>query len=235
MVWQDDANRLCDEVQRLVALVQTHRPPFDAPHAAYQAAMAQICDQDVGPIHDLMTQLKDLFPRADPGPRPIPEPPQLQGVAVTYSGHGNARDVYLGLDADMVQWGPHDSLELRAPANGRVELYQFPTPLDTFQAMDATTRARHRALFRDWICMVPAAWTPANTLLAGEDAWWVAPATATALGQQVMNVPVFWYDTPAPSRLGLVRALWFGHARNGARTGGVLQGEVFGLSGASGI
>src|SRR3954447_22548656 len=56
---------------------------------------------------------------------PADETTALQGVAVTYPGHGEARDIYLGQTDEEVQWGPHDSWPLLAPTDGRVELYDF--------------------------------------------------------------------------------------------------------------
>lgn len=78
--WARAIRDIAAEVQRLVRVAQQHRPPYDAPYMTYQAAMAQILDHDIGPIHDYMEQVVALLPKAPspppptPGPAPTPPP-----------------------------------------------------------------------------------------------------------------------------------------------------------------
>lgn len=139
----------------------------------------------------------------------------LLGAGGTYPGHGLARDCYLGSTDDEVQWGPHHNWELRAPAAGTVTLYRFTTPLKTLNATSDEYQKAYRALFRKWVCISP----------------WPAGGRP-----QIMNVVVFVPDAPLPSPGGPpLRALWFGHVRDDVRTGRVARGDLFALSGASGI
>ena len=112
----------------------------------------------------------------------------LKGVAVTYLGHGQARDVYHGHTDQEVQWGRHDQWPLIAPSAGRVERYDFGTPLMGVAAEDPEYAQRHRDLFDGWVCMVPP-----DTGLVG-------------LGGQTMHVAVFWPDQPLQTSGGPLRA-----------------------------
>jgi hypothetical protein len=145
----------------------------------------------------------------------------LLGVYGTYGPeHGLARDTYLGYSDEEVQWGPHDSIPLIAPTSGTVTLYQFPTPLGVLETMSAGYQKAHHDLFDGWVCQIPI------------DKYNASNVNPLA---QVMNVAVFVPDTPISSSRGVIRALWFGHIRNGTRQGHMNAGDKFGESGASGI
>ena len=140
----------------------------------------------------------------------------LDGVAVTYGGHGFARDAYLGHTDEEVAWGPHDSWPLIAPSDGRVELYDFGTPLFGAAAMDPEYVQRHHDLFDGWVCIVP-------------------PDPSRPGFGQTMHVAVFWPSQAIQTSGGRLTALWFGHVRGNVRTGAVNKGDTFAETGASGI
>jgi hypothetical protein len=79
-------------------------------------------------------------------PQPLPPAP-LRGFAVSYGGHDPARDVYLGFTPEQREWGTHWGIDLRAPAPGRVEAYQSPTPLSAFKTGTPEYLENHARLF----------------------------------------------------------------------------------------
>ena len=175
----------------------------------------------------------------------------LQGVAVTYQGHGQARDIYLGRTDEEVQWGPHDSWPLLAPSDGRVELYDSSTPLPGAavgaaapEDADPEYLARRKALFDGWVCRVPAESCPPTSVppasysperVPREGVPPAAAITPAAGVGQTMHVAVFWPDQLLQTSGGGLRAIWFGHVRGNVRTGRVRRGDQFAETGASGI
>lgn len=159
-------------------------------------------------------------------PEPPPDPPPLshyQGFAVTYAGHDPARDVYLGTSPDQKEWGRHDGLPVLAPEPGRVELYQFATPLNLPTGTDPEYARHHEELFgAGWVCMAPIA----------------DPRTATArlYGTQAMFVAVYWPDAAIRLANGqMLKAAWFGHCRGDVAVGRVDTGGRICTSWDSGI
>lgn len=161
----------------------------------------------------------DLLPKADPPPPvdpPVEPPPTgLGGVAVSYSGHAPARDLYLGYTDEQIKWGRHDSLPIHAPVAGTVTRYAIGTPLSDATALGLEYTANLFALADGWVCSLPV-------------------DQLHALGQ-TMYIAVLVYDTPIQTSYGLVRADWAGHVRSNVKTGRVASGEVYAEVGASGI
>jgi hypothetical protein len=151
------------------------------------------------------------------GPGPTPPPATtITGVAVTYSGHDPARDVYAGYSEEQVAWGPHHGIPFMAPADGTVSVYTFPTPISTMMAADPVYAANHYALFGGaFICGM----TAAQLVSTG----------------QTMYFVVYQPDVPISTRYGLFKIGWAGHARGSAKVGRVKKGEWYGESYDSGI
>lgn len=171
-------------------------------------------------------RLADVY-YAEPGPEPEPDPaPQpapaavLSGFGGTYSGHGLARDCYLGTDPEMVAWGPHHGIDLLAPAPGRVELYQFGTPLAGAAASDREYQQRHHALFDGWVCSAQR-----DVMMGGR-----------LFGAQTMFVAVYWPDDPRRVGNGQVyRAAGAGHCRSDVPVGRVNAGDRWATTWDSGV
>jgi hypothetical protein len=183
---------------------------------------------ELGSIWDYQQQIDGLVAAlAPPPPGPTPAPPQpaaaYLGFAVTYAGHGEAADVYLGRTAEQREYGPHHALDLLAPAGGRVEAYQFPTPLAARIAADPEYTRRYDELFgQGWVCLAPLALSSAG----GEN----------VVGSQVMYVAVWWPDGGLRLPNGqLARACWFGHVRGDIPAGRVEAGGRIATSWNSGI
>lgn len=126
----------------------------------------------------------------------------------TYSGHGLARDAYPGLTEEMVQWGPHHGIPLVAPADGRIEVYSFGTPLDV-AAMAAEYRANWQALSEGWTCLAD----PLQAMYVA--VWWPSGAYSVA-GQRIGH-------------------LHYGHVHAAIKAGPIRQGEQFATVWDSGI
>lgn len=94
-----------------------------------------------------------------------------------------------------------------APANGRVEVYSFGTPLA--QQAAALQVAPWVELFTDWVC-------------------WASP-------QQAMYVAVFWPSAPLTIEGQRIGHLHYGHVRSDVRTGAVSKGQQFATVWDSGI
>lgn len=86
--------------------------------------------------------------------------------------------------------------------------------------MGTEYQENYRALFDGWNCKIDTALYNPNT---------VNPLA------QVMNVAVFVPDRPFNTSKGIVKAIGFGHNRNGTVQGHMMKGTKFGESGASGI
>jgi hypothetical protein len=183
-------------------------------------------------IRDLATRALQMVPIVPPEPAPPPEPEPTPpptpaaaylGFAVTYAGHDPARDVYLGLTPDQKEWGRHDGLPVLAPGPGRVELYQFPTPLNLPAAADPDYVRHYDELFREpWICMAPPPFHQA--------------ANAHLIGSQAMFVAVYWPDAPIHLSNGqTLKAAWFGHCKGDIAVGRVNTGDRICTSYNSGI
>jgi hypothetical protein len=183
---------------------------------------------ELGSIWDYQQQIDGLvgaLPLAPPGPTPEPLPPgRYLGFGVTYPAHGEALDAYLGRTDEEREWGPHHGLELFAPAAGRVEAYQFPTPLQARRAADPAYARRYDELFgAGWVCVAPPA-----AVRSGRD--------GLLIGSQVMYVAVLWLDVPLLLRNGRsLRALWLSHVRGDIATGRVAAGARICTSWDSGI
>jgi len=130
--WVEQITAICAEVQRLVQVAQEHRPAWDAPYMAYQAAMAQILDQDIGPIHDYMAQILALLPKAGPVPGPQPPPePQPPGPFRAPVPHGG---IY-----GRTKWLPGSTgVDIFVPRGTEV---QAPAPCEVVWAQGGTGRA----------------------------------------------------------------------------------------------
>jgi hypothetical protein len=148
------------------------------------------------------------------GAEPPPPPPApVVGLAGSYAGHDPAIDAYLG-----GPWGPHHGIALQAPAPGRVELYQFGTPLPVLPA-DPVYARNHADLFRGWVCIASPPYQ-----------------TGVGAGQQQMAVFVWWPDTPYV--VAGVPLLWIGGAHvdpTSVRQGHVNTGDTMALTSNSGI
>lgn len=150
-----------------------------------------------------------------------------QGFAVSYAGHDPARDCYLGTSPDQKEWGRHDGLPILAPAPGRVELYQFPTPLNLPKGTPVVFRAEYQQNHDDlfgagWVCVAPS---PDPGLAGGP-----------LVGSQVMFVAVYWPDTPIRLSNGqMLKAAWFGHCKGDIPVGRVDTGGRICTSYDSGV
>jgi hypothetical protein len=156
-------------------------------------------------------------------PTPEPAPPQIAAVIGTYSGHGLAKDSYAGLTPEQVSWGPHHGLPIIAPADGRVEVYTFGTPL-SLVPLNPQYAAQHQALFDGWTCKAPE-----------QRIAWPGDNVATLFGAQTMYVAVFWPAAPLTIEGQRVGHLHYGHVRGDVRTGAIARGEQFATSWDSGI
>jgi hypothetical protein len=206
-----------EAIRAAVALAQADRCAWDATKIQYQQSMKQIMDVDIGPIDDLAREIGELnaAPKA-PGPTPQPPPaptPRLAGVYGTYSGHGQAVDLYGGRTDAEVQWGPHHGLPLVAPVDGRVEVYQIGTPLSNAQAVQAMGWER------------AAIW---HALADGWTCWAADPL-------QTMYVAVFWPSAPLVIEGQRIGHLHYGHVLGNIQTGVVTKGEQFAITWDSGI
>lgn len=152
---------------------------------------------------------------------PVPPVSHYQGFAVTYAGHDPARDCYLGTSPDQKEWGRHDGLPILAPAPGRVELYQFATPLSAPSHADPEYARHHAELFgAGWVCIAPP-----PVRLGGP-----------LVGSQTMFVAVYWPDAPLPLSNGqMLKAAWFGHCKGDIPAGRVDTGGRICTSYDSGI
>jgi len=210
-----DIPTLCQAIRDQVGAAQGHRCEYWADQLAYQEAMVQIMDFDVGPIVDLANQIEGLYSPKPPEP-PEPTPERLGCVHGTYQGHGLARDAYPGWDADMVNWGPHHGHPLVAPADGTIEVYRFGTPLpggrfatvEPIEALGDVYVGRWRQLTEGAVCF--------------------------AVGQQ-MIVAVWWPAAPYYVAGTHVGHLHYGHVADSVRTGWVAGGDTFAYSWDSGI
>jgi hypothetical protein len=204
------------EVYRIVDTAQA-TGWSDAPTQSALGSIKDYCNQIDALVHEL-TETPAPAPPPDPAPTPT-----YQGFAVTYAGHDPARDCYLGLTPDQKEWGEHHGLAVLAPAPGRVELYQFPTPLNLPMLADPDY-AQHAADLwgGGWICMAPA---PDPT-----------QPGAPLVGAQAMFVAVEWFDTPLRLANGQW-VVWFGigHCRNDIAVGRVSQGDRVCTSWDSGV
>lgn len=162
-------------------------------------------------------------PTPAPPPDPPPAPTTYQGFAVSYAGHDPARDAYLGTSPDQKEWGRHDGLPILAPAPGRVELYQFPTPLNAPIHADPDHTKREMELFGGgWVCMAPL---PDDMKIGGP-----------LYGTQAMFVAVYWPDTPIRLANGqMLKAAWFGHCKGDIPVGRVDTGGRICTSWDSGV
>ncbi len=216
MPTKQDIYDLLDEVHRIVT---------DAQDAGWSDAETQSA---LGSIKDYMNQIGALVHElgADPTPAPPPDPTPVshyQGFAISYSGHDPARDVYLGTGPDQKEWGRHDGLPILAPAPGRVERYQFGTPLNAPRMVDPEYAQHHQELFgAGWVCMAPAS----ALTLTGDPLY----------GSQTMQVAVFWPDTPIRLSNGQqAHAFWFGHCKPDVPVGRVDVGGRICTSWDSGV
>lgn len=171
----------------------------------------------VGEASRLLTLVIDAQP-IDPPP-PLPTPPAIHGVAVTYAKHDPARDCYLGYTDAQVAWGPHHGIPFIAPCDGVVSLYRFPTPLP------ASTLGLHNQ-HKDYLAYLGQH----QAIFGGPFRCSMTEADLVATGQTLYFV-LFAPNAP----LAGLKALWFGHARGNARLGPVKIGDWFGESWDSGI
>jgi hypothetical protein len=212
------------ELRDRVVAIQLDRCAWDADYEAYRASMVQICDHDAGPIHDVANQIDAALPPkvepppGEPPPGPPPAPRAVGCVYGTYSGHGLAVDAYAGRTPHEIAWGPHHWIELRAPADGTIVVYQLGTPLaqTAWQALAAHSgvpidvyAANYQALWAGWRC-------------------WATPL-------QTMIVAV-WYPSARYVLEGIgIGHLHYGHLHPAVEAGAIRAGAVFGRSWDSGI
>lgn len=166
---------------------------------------------EIGEASRIAAIVRDRLAPKVPSPLP-PLPPStgLQGVYGTYSGHGLAVDLYGGRTEEQTAWGPHHGLPLVAPVDGRVELYQFGTPLAVGGGdWGRAYRANWHALADGWVCR-------ADPL-------------------QVMFVAVFWPSAPLVIEGRRVGHLHYGHVNPIVATGAIKQGQQFTTVWDSGI
>lgn len=192
--------------------------------AAVKRARQLDADWPAGTLEDADDALDEALAGV-PGPPPDPPPvSHYQGFAVTYAGHDPARDCYLGTSPDQKEWGRHDGLPVLAPAPGRVELYQFPTPLNLSTMTDPDYVRRVDELWGDgWVCISPA--TLEHVEVAGP-----------LIAAQAMYVAVYWPDAPIRLSNGqMLRAAWFGHCRGDIPVGRVDTGGRICTSWDSGV
>ncbi len=176
--------------------------------AKVKAARLLDADWPEGSLEDADAALDAALQYAPPTPPP-PEPTTILGYYGTYSGHGLAEDCYLGFTPEQASWGPHHGIDVLAPKPGRVEVYQFGTPLNLPAAAGPEYAANHAALFDGWTCIAPP-----------------PPGIAAPLvGAQVMFVAVYWPDGGITLDDGSHAAgLGFGHVRGDVATGRVDAG-----------
>jgi hypothetical protein len=177
----------------------------------------------IGSVVDYLERIVVLSATAPP---PAPDPPAptvYLGFAVSYSGHDPARDVYLGHTPDEKEWGRHDGYAILAPTAGKVELYQFGTPLSFPQMSDPDYTRRHEELFgQGMLCMAP----PPDPKFLG----------SPLFGSQTMYFALFLPDTPIRLSNGqMAKALWFGHVKGDIAVGRVNAGDRICTSYDSGI
>lgn len=175
---------------------------------------------EVGEASRILAIASERLGKVEPAPEPPPsEPPppaRIQSVYGTYNGHGLAIDAYPGRTDDEVQWGPHHGIPLVAPVDGRVEVYQFGTPLNMAMSAIHSVLADPAGYVANWHAL--------------SDGW-----TCRATPQQTMYVAVFYpsdYFEVGGQRIG---HLHYGHVRGDIRTGPVRQGDVFAYVYDSGI
>jgi hypothetical protein len=199
------------------------RPAARATKATWVAWSDQVREK-AGIAWDYMQQVRDAFPKASPPP--VIEPPKprptVLGVCGSYAGHDPARDVYLGLSDQQVQWGPHHGFEVRAPAPGSVQALTFPTPLDTWLALGAERRRELERFFADFTCWLP----PARDVVVPE---------AQVDPLQTMYVLAYAPDGGYRTTGGLVRLQVGAHVRQDIRTGRVTTGDLMTVVWDSGI
>lgn len=204
-----------NDIRASVRYVQERRPTSSMTKAAILERIRQVWDEDLGPFDDQAREIAELANSPKAPPEPLPSP-LVVGHAGSYGGHDPAVDAYLG-----GEWGPHHGIWCVAPVDGTVELYQFPTPLDVYEALDAAAQQAHRELFHGWVCCVPELGGDLGHATAGADSWWVTSVTPA----QTMYVPVF--RPAAPLSVDGVRLAWLGTGHvDGAQvtTGRVAQG-----------
>jgi hypothetical protein len=149
-----------------------------------------------------------------PPPPPPPEPVKsLVGFAISYGGgHDPARDFYPAPagDLDRKEWGPHHGIEILAPGPGRVESYQFPTPINRPESPTPEQEEywnRSKDLFNGYVCAIPQRQTAQGIFITA----------------QLMFVCVYWPDDPAV--LGGLKASGYGHVRGDISVGRVNTGD----------
>lgn len=175
----------------------------------------------VGSISDYLAEIVARNTPAPDPPSPTPTPSTtLLGFAISYAGHDPARDVYLGFTPEQMEWGIHWGIDLLAPAPGRVEAYQFATPLLFAGSPEGQTQRDNWArLFAGG----PPCCPPHETIAAS--------GVHTVTAQQNMSIAVFWPD----QSLYNLKALWFGHVRPDIAVGRVEAGQRICTSWNSGI
>lgn len=151
----------------------------------------------------------------------------ILAVIGTYSGHGQAADSYAGRTPEETAWGPHHGIPLVAPADGRIEVFSFGTPLSVLAA-DPDYADRYHALFGGWTCMAPPPVLPERTFTPGEPLPMIEPL-------QTMFVAVFWPSASLTIEGQRVGHLHYGHVRADIKAGAVRQGEPFATAWDSGI
>jgi hypothetical protein len=154
-------------------------------------------------------------------PTPEPAPPQIAAVIGTYSGHGLAKDAYAGLTPEQVSWGPHHGLPIVAPADGRVELYTFGTPLSLVHSTGRVCGPASGALRRLDV-QAPTVVRAARRLAGRQRRRSSAPRRCT------------WPCSGRRRRFTIegqrVGHLHYGHVRGDVRTGAIARGEQFATS-----
>lgn len=146
---------------------------------------------------------------------PPPPTPRIQVVYGTYAGHGLAKDAYGGYTPEQLAWGPHHNIPIKAPVDGRVELYQIGTPL----AQNAWILGNGMNPLDYRVCW--ASLSSGWTCMAGP--------------LQTMFVAVFWPASTLVIDNVRIGHLHYGHVHQDVKTGPVAAGDTFALSWDSGI
>lgn len=175
----------------------------------------------MGVMVDAAGQIQDLVGKAPPGEQPGEPPP----VAYDSFGgswgaeHNPAFDLY-----PQGEEGPHFGYPFPCPAAGTVTRYSFgPGPLGIHATIDG---GRGQAIVLD---MAPTADTVQKLLLPEH------VEAIRALGT-FMHIAVLTFDQPQRTPGGqTVRAIWIGHCQDGFPVGGRSTGDLFCLTGRSGI
>ncbi len=214
MPTKQDIYDLLDEVHRIVTDAQDSGWS-DAPTQSALGSIKDYCNQIGALVHELAVD-----PTPAPPPDPPPAPMTILGYYGTYSGHGLAEDCYLGFTPEQASWGPHHGIDVLAPKPGRVEVYQFGTPLQLPLAADPEYAANHAALFDGWTCIAPSFPRSAGLIV----------------GAQTMFVGVYIPDGGITLDDGShAVSLGFGHIRGDVAVGRVDTGQRMFTSHDSGI